>query len=221
VSLCVAALVAAAAALAHRHGVWLGPDAPPLALSALLLAAALVRRASPWLAFFDLVALAGILALAVAAGGGLRLRALGVSAYAQNALHALVRTTLGAPGLALRDIRWSELPRPGRLARLRAMGVGAALAVPVLVVFGALFAAADTVFADVVTKAFALDLGVAAGHVALAGIVGSSAAGYLAAVLLPRPAAPATPPTTPTLGIVPVGTALSLVNLLFLVFVVM
>jgi len=220
VSLCIMALVAATATLARRHGVRLGPDTAPLALSALLLAAAFVRRASPWLAFFDLVALAGVLVLAVAATRGLRFRALGVGAYARSAAQTLVRTALGAPGLALLDIRWRELPAHGPLARLRAAGLGLLLAVPLLAVFGALFAAADTVFRDVVTTVFALDLGVAAGHVALAGALGSCTAGYLAAVLLPRRSAAATPATTVTLGIVPVGTALGLVNLLFLLFVV-
>src|SRR2546430_10166341 len=41
--------------------------------------------------------------------------------------------------LAFRDIAWREIPQEGRWQRVRAVGLGALLALPLLLVFGGLF----------------------------------------------------------------------------------
>src|SRR5207237_7574550 len=75
---------------------------------------------------------------------------------------------------------------------------------------------------DVVADAFAIDFGAVLGHIALFGILTVLAAGYLRGALLR--AAPSRSLTEGdskvALGIIPVATALGLVDLLFLVFVV-
>ncbi len=222
VSLCVAALVAATAVLVHRHRIVVAPDAPWLALTALLLAVAFVRRASPWLGLFDLVALTMVLALGLRSARGLGIRGLGVTESLRAGLETVAQAMVGGAALVLRDIRWREAIGGGRLGRLRAVALGVALAAPVLLVFGSLFASADVVFASVAGRALDFDPGTVLQHVVLWGLFGGLATGYLAGAFGARPMmpAPCAPRVGGSVGIVPVGTALGLVNFLFLVFVV-
>jgi hypothetical protein len=123
-----------------------------------------------------------------------------------------------------RDVRWEELPSGGALRHVRAAGAGALLAFPLLLVFGALFASADAVFRNVVMGV--LDIDVAAlrslmSHTLLITLGTALAGGYLWGALVrtaPRPTGEEDRGFS--LGIVPVGTALGLLDLLFLVFVV-
>jgi hypothetical protein len=122
------------------------------------------------------------------------------------------------------DIDWRELPQEGRLRHLRAVGLGALLAAPLLVVFGGLFASADNVFANVLQNVFAFDLTAVASHTIQIGVWAALTGGYLRWSLLARPdARPVAAEGSAgggALGIGPVGTALGLLNLMFLVFVV-
>src|SRR5205814_10314980 len=79
---------------------------------------------------------------------------------------------------------------------------------------------ADAVLRDVVADLFAIDFDAVLGHLTLFGIFATLSAGYLRGALLR--AAPAQPATDGdsglSLGIIPIATALGLVNLLFLIF---
>lgn len=219
--LCVAALIGAGALVARACGVPIGRDTPGLALTAALLAAAYVRRASPVLQALDLGALVVALSLGAWSCQGVRVRALGLLDHLRSLVITAGRTLTGAFGLVLHEIPWSELPQRGRLAQARAVGLGLALAAPLLLVFGGLFTSADAVFANVVSSAVDLDFGATLSHLFGMGVLGVLAGGYLAtALLLSPPRHPTDAPTSLRLGIVPVGTALALVNLLFLLFVV-
>ena len=116
----------------------------------------------------------------------------------------------------------SELT-PGRgwtLARLLLRGV--LLAVPLIVVFGALFMSADQVFSTIVTDIVRIDLDSLVSHMIGITVVAWLASGYLGGFLtgtrIRVPGAGAAP--GPSLGIVEVGTALALLDLLFLGFVI-
>ncbi|HXF96666.1 MAG TPA: DUF4173 domain-containing protein [Gemmatimonadales bacterium] len=220
-ALCVGALVGAAALVVRRHRRRVGPDAPWLALTALLLGAASLRRASEALAFFDVVALALVLALGLRSAQGVRVAALGVAQHLRALADAAVHAATGAVRLLWRDISWREALGEGRLGRLRAVTLGVGLAAPVVVLFGALFASADAVFANLVNRVFRIEASTVLEHAALWAACAGVTAGYLNGLLQPRPrqAGPAAGPG-PFLGIVPVGVALGLVNLLFLLFVV-
>src|SRR5207249_2462491 len=98
--------------------------------------------------------------------------------------------------------------------------LGGALAFPLLVVFGGLFSSADAVFHDVVADLFAIDFGSVLGHLALFGIFTALTAGYLRGALLRAAPSLAEGDSRLSLGIIPVATALGLVDLLFLIFVV-
>src|SRR2546426_9357543 len=163
-----------------------------------------------------------VLAVAFLSIQGVGLRGRQAWHYLRAGLDAALSAWLGVFPLVGRDVTWSELPRGGRLRQLRGAALGGLLAFPLLVVFGGLFSSADAVFHDVVADAFAIDFGAVLGHIALFGIFTVLAAGYLRGALLR--AAPSRSLTEGDskvgLGIIPVATALGLVDLLFLVFVV-
>ncbi|MBX6364959.1 MAG: DUF4173 domain-containing protein, partial [Gemmatimonadetes bacterium] len=98
---------------------------------------------------------------------------------------------------------------------------GVGLALPALVVFGALLMAADAVFARVVADALRIDLETVVGHVALIGFVTWVSAGWLREVLAGAPVPTdlrRIAPARPRLGIIEIAVVLGLVNALFASF---
>src|SRR5439155_25711037 len=219
--LCTTGLVAAATWLARRHRVAVSSDAPWLAAAALLIASNFVARDSRTLQAFDAIGLVIVLAVAFPSIQGVALRGRQVWHYLRAGFEAAVSAWIGVFPLVSRDVTWSELPG-GRLRQVRAVALGATLAFPLLVVFGGLFSSADAVFHGVVVDVFAIDFGAVLGHIARFGIFAALTAGYLRGALLrPAPSHALTESDSKlSLGIIPVATALGLVDLLFLFFVV-
>jgi len=221
VTLCALALTGAATWLVRRHNVTPGPDAPWLALTVVLLGAAFMRRDAGGLEQFDVIAMIIALALGAASLQGARLAGQQPFDYVRDGVTAAVGTIGGGLMLVAKDIDWHELPREGRMRRLRTVGLGVLLAAPLLVVFGALFSSADSVFANVLQNMFAVDLDSVGQHTAMIGVWGALTAGYLRWSFIAQRAAPAAETSMAgALGIGPVGTALGLLNLMFLLFVV-
>jgi len=219
--LCTAALVAATAVMVRRQRIPVSGDAPWLAVTALLLASNFLARDSGALRAFDAVGLVIVGSLACFSLRGVALRGRSAWDYLLGGVGAAACTCLGVWPLLARDVRWSELPSGGALRRVRGASLGALLAFPLLLVFGGLFASADPVFHNVVTGVLDVDFAAVASHTFLIVVGAALAAGYLWGALIRR--------TSPlgvvdvqdlSLGIVPVGTALGLLDLLFLVFVV-
>ncbi len=223
VTICALALSAAGVLLVRRHNITPGPDAPWLALTVVLLGAAFMRRDAMVLANFDVLAMIVALALGAASLQGAALSALRPIEYVRDGVTAAAGSIAGSLLLVGHDIDWRELPQEGRFRRARAIGLGVLLAAPLLVAFGALFSSADTVFANVLQNVFAFDLENLASHIILIGFWAAITAGYLRWSFMGRPfalPAIAEAKTPSAIGIGPVGTALALVNLMFLVFVV-
>ena len=220
--LCTTGLVTAAVWLVRRHRVAVSADAPWLGAAALLVASTFVARDSRTLHAFDTIGLTIVLAVSFMSIQGVGLRGRQAWHYVRAGFDAAVSAWIGVFPLVGRDVTWSELPRGGRLGQARAVALGAALAFPLLVVFGGLFSSADAVFHDVAADLFAIDFDSVLGHLALFGIFTALTAGYLRGALLR--AAPsrsvAEGDSRLSLGIIPVATALGLVDLLFLMFVV-
>jgi uncharacterized protein DUF4153 len=128
---------------------------------------------------------------------------------------------VGSLPLAFRDIAWQEIPQHGPWQRARAVGLGALLALPLLLVFGALFMGADAVFNNLVTNALAIDPRELFSHAFFTAFWAALTGGYLRfALLARRPEGASAAIAAPAFGAVPVATALGLIDLLFLVFVV-
>jgi hypothetical protein len=219
--LCTTALVAVGWSLARRNHVTAGPDAPWLAAAAIVIGSNFAARASTLLHLLDLVGLAIVLAVACLSLQGVALRGRHAWQYARAAAEGLLSAGIGVFQLAGVDISWSELSRGGRLEHARAAALGGAIAFPLLVVFGGLFASADTVFRDGVARLVNVDFGSVMSHTFTVGVLAALAAGYFRGALVRRALpAPLLGTTRLSLGVVPVVTALLLVDLLFLAFVV-
>jgi len=219
--LCTTGLVAAAAWLVRRRRIAASREASWLAVLALLLGSNFVARDSGFLRAFDAIGLAIVLSLASLSLRGAALRGRSAWEYVRSGVATGVSACLGVFPLVARDIAWSELPSGGALRHVRGASLGALLAFPLLLVFGGLFASADAVFSNMVANAFAVDFKAVASHTFLIVFGAVLAAGYLWGALIRNAPAPAAVGGQGlSLGIIPVGTALALLNLLFLIFVV-
>jgi hypothetical protein len=219
-----AALAAAVVLLLRRGGRQPSGEAAALLGVGLFFAATLAWRDSPALKLLALAATAGAFALPALEAGAAWVSRSGVSRYGLAVVVTTVRCALG-PLLPLVDVDWAAL-REGQAsnARLRYAGAvarGVVLALPLLLVFGGLFMAADAVFADLVVDFLRIDLERLASHLVLVGFFGWVAAGYTYGfttgtrlpVLQPLAA------RRPSLGLTEVGIALGLLAALFAVFV--
>jgi hypothetical protein len=199
----------------------------PVALS---VAALMSWRDSPTLKALDLTALCVVLGLAVHRAGGGRVRVAGLARYCAALLQAVFEATCGAGILVGRDVKWRELRGDAGWTRhAMAVGRGAALALPLLFIFGSLLMSADAGFDRLIGHTFALDLPLATSHLGLTLLFAWGAAGVLRALVIPSPpavpgdapAAEVQPARRPHLGMVEVATVLGLLDLLFLAFVVL
>jgi hypothetical protein len=200
------------------HDAWLGPGA-------VLFASFAAIRADPSLVALDILTALGLAGGALASYGGRSVVSRGI-----GGLVALGAGTLGwafAGAIpAVSDARRSMPPGRSALreAAPAAMPVlrGLAIAVPVLLVFVALFASADAVFASAIDDLFGfeLDLGDAGWRLAVAAFLAWFAAGGLAlAASRPGSDAPELRLALPRIGATELATVLTAVVALFTVFV--
>ena len=220
VALGTTALVGAGAWLVRRHRVKHGPDTAWLAITALLLGLAFLRRDAATLAAFDTIALIGALALAATSLQGELITTWYPFDLIRGVITATASSIFGGFVLLLSDIQWRELPQDDRLRNVRRVVLGVALAAPVLVVFAALFASADQVFSNVLTNLFAFDAETVISHTFFIGFWAFLVAGYLRWSFLGQPLHAFTPKPRTVSSVVPLATALGLLNALFLMFVV-
>jgi hypothetical protein len=213
-------LIAGGTWLVVRYRLPASKDAAWLALTAVLCAVAFVRRDSQALQTMDLFALVGVMGLCLLAvqGGSVRLR--GISSYVLATCTAAAHTWFGAPRLVFGELRWSELPIHGRWRQVGAVGIGLLIALPLVLVFGALFMSADATFEGLVTSVN-IDLPTLIGHVALTGVCATFAAGALRGACWGDASIAATGErlTSPGLRYATAATVLAVLDLLFVVFV--
>lgn len=221
VSLWVVGLVAATLAVARWRGIGLRGGGKWLALPALFFASALAWRDSPALIALNLLALLMSLALAALRSRTGKLRVGGVLDYALGLLAGALSAGLGSLALLFGDIRWRETPR-GRWSKgAAAVGRGLLLALPLLLIFGTLFVAADAMFQGLVSDLFGWDPAELFSHAVLAGTLAWLTGGLLRQTLLGRelenPVGEC--PSVLTLGITEMTIVLGTLNALFLAFV--
>lgn len=185
-------------------------------------AAMMAWRDSPALKALDLLALATVFSLyLLQAQGGPVLRS-SITQYAMGAGLAVVHSAFGSIPLLFSDLNWGELRATPRSTKTVAILRGIGLAVPLMILFGALFASADAVFGGFVKAFFHFSLPTVLSHGVIALLFAWVVTGYLRGVswgdersaLLARRIRPM------SLGLIETGIALGLLNLLFLAFVV-
>jgi hypothetical protein len=233
-SLWIASVAVAALALHRRTGRILDGERAAWLVVGVVLAAGLAWRDAPPLKLLALGCATLAFALAAHRPAAAWVRGAGVLRYAGalalGALHAWT-----AAALALVDVTRSAPPvgaRPAGWGRAAAVARGLAIAAPLVAVFGALFMSADAVFAALVANVVRFDFEWIASHVVPFSILAWLSTGYLRGFLtgteLPSPAdrrhgidgRGAALTNGQALGITEVATALAVVDLLFLVFVI-
>ena len=214
------ALVGTGTWLVRRHKIKFGPDAPWLAITVLLLGFAFLRRDAQPLDGFDMLALIGTLAMAAASVQGEVIARWYPFDWIRGVVTAALSSIVGGLQLVFSDIQWRELPQEDRLRNLRRALLGVVIAAPLLIIFAALFASADPVFGNVLSNLFNFNAEAVIQHTFFIGFWGFLVAGYFRWSFLGRPLHGVTPTLKPVQSVVPLATALGLIDLLFLLFVV-
>ena len=191
-------------------------------LLALPFAAFLAWRDAPFLQVWDFFAVLAALTLAAVAAFGTRLQTAGVFQYCAGALGIGLSAAVGALSLAIDGLNARDLEGGETARRSRSAVIGVLLAVPLVLLFGALLASADPVFENVVRTLFDWDFRRIVSHLVIAGSLAWLAAGYLRGLAVGSPPfkAPVDVLRVPSLGIWEIGIALGLTTLIFLLFVV-
>lgn len=113
------------------------------------------------------------------------------------------------------------MPRDGWSKKSLAVGRGLALAAPLLLLFGGLFAAADEVFQNILARTFNLDASAVVTHFFFTGLFAWVTAGFLRLLFIPTGMSDqsGTGTVSLSLGIIETATVLGLLDALFLAFV--
>ena len=218
----IALVVGLAVALARWGRVVAGGEGRWLVFVAVVFALGVALRASPVVVSLDVLAVMISLSLAVWRGRSGTLRRAGISDYVIGGTLAGAFTSAGPVPASVIDIDWREALRGRWKGGALAVSRGLLLAAPLLVLFGALFVAADAVFERLVLEVFGFDLARVFSHFFLFCFFAWVTAGLIWAGLMARlPQNLTLPrPRAISLGIVEVGVVLGLLDLLFLTFVV-
>ena len=221
-TLWTAAFVMAAWALALHHR----PARPSFILRVvlpvlLLLAIGFAWRDSEALKAMNVLGILLVVAVWSLAAEGIAVRRLGVLEYARGLVTAAIAAVAGAVGIVREERAWSGGPA-GRWDRVRGSATGLLIAFPLLFVFGGLLMAADAVFDRMVARALSFDVANVASHMAVVAVFTWMVAGFLLWTMRTRGWPTAIPGRLkpPRLGITEIGIPLTLLDLLFLAFVV-
>ena len=107
----------------------------------------------------------------------------GVFQYAIGVVWAGVNSLFAAGVLAGADIKWNELPMTGWRKHALAVFRSLLIATPLILIFGALFMAADAVYEGWVQRVFNIDFENFISHMILLGLFGWLTAGYLRGII--------------------------------------
>ncbi len=83
------------------------------------------------------------------------------------------------------DLEWSEIPRNGRTGHVVSVLRGLAIVIPLLLIFGGLFVAADAIYAGWVQSVFSIQPETVVSHVVLTAVFAWLSAGYMRNILMP------------------------------------
>lgn len=184
VLLFVGALVAAFVMLVLRRK----PDfwnKQTIALNAALIffAAMFVWRDSIELKVFDALAILTILAILILPALRIPPPLAGVFHYAVGFIWSGICAAFAPFFLLFDDIKWKTLPQTGWSKHLISVVRGLLIAAPLVLIFGALFVAADAVFQGLVERTLNIQSDVIFSHIFLAGFFTWIIAGYLRGAL--------------------------------------
>ena len=181
-SLWCLAVLAALALLAHLFGVTANRPTWQLAFASVL-AAGFAWRASPALHSLTFLALLAALSSTALRIPFARVRALSLLDSALAAIATALHSALGAAALLATDAPAAQ-PKNRRMIRYAPAALrGALIAIPLTIVFGALFAGADPVFASIGANLVRFDIKNVVNHLLLIGVLTWITGGFLRGVV--------------------------------------
>ena len=220
-TICISALASTVALLVLRRGARLTNEQSAWLVAAVACSIAFAGRDAEMLQFANLVATVFalvMLAMSLAGGPQPSIMAARLRDVLRAWLYAARDALAGAVPLLARDANVSEALRAsfaGRAPAVRAV----LLTLPLVLVFGTLFAGADPVFASLFSIP-GLDVGDLASHAIVAGIYAWLCAGWMRGALMSAGNRAAPGERLPfTLGVVEINTSLGALNALFALFV--
>ncbi len=158
----------------------------------------LIRDAEELLVWdtFAILILMGVLVLP---NFGINQRIAGAFHYVVGFLWSGISSAFGPFVLLGSDIEWSKMPGNRLSKSIFSVLRGLAVALPLLLIFGALFMAADAAFEGMVNRAFNFDAGTIVSHVMLTSMLAWLTAGYFRGALVAHfvPAVPVEPAVSP------------------------
>jgi hypothetical protein len=216
----VAALSLGLVAMAQWHGVRLTGGGRWLIGPALIFAAMFALRDSIMLNMANLLAILICFALIAYRLVQGRIRVATLTEYAKGTALAGVFAAFGALLLVFDDIKWRSSKFNGQSKHVAAVGTGTLIAVPMLLVFGALLTSADAVFEKMINDLFNWDVYEIFTHLFWIGFWAWVVAGFLRMTFLWKEQS--TKPATHkgVLGVVEISMVLGALIVLFLGFVI-
>lgn len=197
------------------------------AIPVVFFASTFAWRATEALDVFNMLAMLsafGLLAISLAGWPPSLVRAT-LPQYVLSALSLGFSGAVGGPLLVVQDGGLTAESTRSRRGDVLAIARGLLIALPLLLIFGALLTSADQRFADLIDTFISIDVAETAQHIAFAGFVAWVTAGYVRAAIVARRPLGVEPeqirPFRARLGIVELAVPLALLDLLFLAFVIL
>jgi hypothetical protein len=180
VFLWIGALVAAVLMVTRRRrSEFLSGQTIALHAALVSFAAMFVWRDSIELKMLNTLAILTILSLLTLPALKIKTQIAGIFHYFCAAIWSSLSAMFAPFYLLFGDIKWKTIPQTGWTKHLIAVLRGLAIAAPILLVFGALFMAADAVFQGIIEQTFHIDPAIIFTHILLTGFLSWIVAGYL------------------------------------------
>jgi hypothetical protein len=209
-TLWVLLLAAATAIMVRRSGRSSMLAAPPVVFFALCLS----WRTAPMLVLANLIAILVGLSFLILQWRAIELRGASVSTYLAGFWSLLRNFTVGGAAFLSHDVSWSTSSAPAVRRTLTSSGLGILAAIPVVLVFGALFVSADPRFQSAIERMLIFDVERQLFHLGFTGLFALMSAGYLREFLQPRQLSLTTSAKS-YVGLIEVGIPLGAMILLF------
>lgn len=147
-------------------------------------AAMFAWRDSTELLFFDAIAILAALGILVLPNMSVTPRIAGVFHYIIAAVWSGINAAAGAVAVLVVDIDWKTMPRTRLTRHLYAVTRGLVVAIPLVLVFGALFMAADAAYQGLIERTFNMSADKIVTHILLTVFITWIAAGYFRGAIL-------------------------------------
>ncbi|MEO6588975.1 MAG: DUF4173 domain-containing protein [Pyrinomonadaceae bacterium] len=147
-------------------------------------AAMFVWRDSYELKVADTLAILTILAILTLPALKIKTQIAGVFHYAVGFVWSGISVAFAPFFLVFNDVQWKTIPQTGWSKHLISVLRGVLIAVPILLIFGALFVAADAVFQGIIERTFNIQADIVVGHIIFTGFFSWIVAGYLRGSLI-------------------------------------